>query len=418
MSPMKACPEFLDDRSPEGVEVYQLTTDYERTSLVYPDCQAFLADSRSMIINSSDGPQICHLDEACSLEPLSDMADDIRGFRLAASGKHLVFKSGKSDEEQLRIHRLNLETGEVEEIFHAQGKIPDTDYPVRRIPVATVSHDASRLAGLVYLDYDKKAEGETGIVVLDTKTNDINVLSSQPFEHAHLRYFPGPEEPWAHSLLYQHNHDKVLDETGKRVPQYWHEGDKGVDLHVISDDGKSRAELPFGRDGVESCIGHQQWRYPHYEVTAIMYQNQDNSYGWGDSTRQHLLTGPPVPVDPDTEHKGRVGREEDRHLLSQNLENSRICHLGLDGSGLRFAFDTFPVWGGERAGMAIYIGEADDIRSPLDFYYILNAGVVFNTAVNHEHAHPRLSPDGRELFFNSDYFGSPQAYMVRNMPWS
>jgi hypothetical protein len=417
MVPLQPCPEFIDDRSPQGVEVYQVTTDFERSGIVYPDRVGFLQSGRSMLLTTSEGPQICHLDQDCALQPLSDMVEGMRWFRLAPDGRHLIYGCEDARPNELRLRRLDLQTGETEEVFAAGGELADTSCPVGRVSLETVSYDASRIGGLAYLDCDRKPDGETGIVILDTARGTMDVISNQPHHHSHLRYFPGKDEPGRRSLMVQHNHDRAVDEKGRMVKRVWDAEDRGVDLHVIGDDGTGWGDLPFGRDGVESCIGHQVWRAPHYEVAAIMYQNQDNSYGWADGTRQHLVTGAPVACDPRKEHRGRVGRDEDRHLLSQKLDDPRLCHLACDGTGLRFAFDTFPVWNGDRAGMEIYIGNGETLTSPLEFHYILNSGVVFISPHGHNHAHPILSPNGSELFFTSDYFGSPQAYMVKNLPW-
>ncbi len=165
----------------------------------------------------------------------------------------------------------------------------------------------------------------------------------------------------------------------------------------------------------ESCIGHQVWRGPDGDVASVMLHARDNTYGWADGTPQYAVSGIPVPSDPQAEHRGCMGRDAYRHNLSQPENSPRLCHLSADRSGRLFAFDTFPVWSGEHAGMAIYTGQANRFGEPLKFRYILNSGADIKGGV---HAHPVLAPDGKALYFASNYFGTTQAYMVVNLPWA
>jgi len=184
-----------------------------------------------------------------------------------------------------------------------------------------------------------------------------------------------------------------------------------VDVHVIRDDGTDWRDMPWGRDGEESCIGHQMWRGQGRSAVTVTLQNRDTSYGWADGTRQEVVAGLPAPADKDGEHLGRLNTGGRRVVLSEGFQNGRFCHFGLDASGLKFVLDTFPVFNGVRAGMAVYIGSAEDEESPLTFHYILNTGMTFGPVAT-GHAHPILSPSGDELFFNSALTGKTQVYMV------
>ncbi len=410
---MKPCPEFIDRNTPDGVEVYQLTPNEATSSPVYPDYPGFLEGGRSLLLHTAGGPQICHPDEGGALQPLRDMVPDIGWFQLAPDGRHLICRRGERRPGTVDLHRLDLRTGKSEPLFHAEGKLEGTLLPVDRMAIEAVSWDGSRLGALAYLDYERKPDGDMGIVILDTRSQRAEVVFSQPLPHAHLRYFPSDEAPATNLLMFQHHHERHIDITGKEIRGVWDAGDGGADLHLVRDDGTHWHNLPFGRDGKEACIGHQVWRGSNGDVASVMLQNRDNSYGWADGTQQHVVAGTPVPGDPLDPHCGRVGRDAYRYELSRPEDGPRLCHLAVDQSGLRFVFDTFPVWSGERAGMAIYLGDGCEPAASLKFQYILNSGALLK---NGGHAHPILSPDGNSLFFASDYFGTQQAYMVVNLP--
>lgn len=411
---MKSCPGMCDRNTPDGVEVYQLTPGLASSNPVYPDSPGFLEDGRGLLLHTSDGPQLCRPEEGGALERLRDRVSDLRGVQLAPDGRHLIFSRGEPQPGIVDLHRMDLATGISEPWLHLEGLLEGTRLPVDRMVIEAVSWDGSRLAGLAYLDYERKADGETGVVRLDARSQQAEVVFKQPLPHAHLRYFPAAEAPATHRLMFQHHHERHMDIHGKEIRGVWDAGDRGADLHIVNDDGTGWHDLPFGRDGEEACIGHQIWRGSRGDVASVMLQNQDNSYGWSDGTRQHVVAGSPVPGDPRAPHCGRIGRDAYRRELSHPGNSPRLCHLAADHSGLRFVFDTFPVWSGERAGMAIYLGEARDAASPLTFHYLLNSGALLK---NGKHAHPILSPDGSALFFTSNFYGTQQAYMAVNLPW-
>ncbi len=417
---MKPCPEFLDADSPTGLEVYRLAPDESTCSLVYPDVPAFLEDGRRMIMNAESGPQICHLDEQCRCQPLRELAPDIGRFVLASDGRHIVYQAADPGKDQVVFNRLDVRTGQIDAgILGLTGNIPETALPVSMLHCETVSHDATRLAGVIYLDHGQRRDGRYAIWVADTQTGEFRIICAQPHSKTHLRYCPITQPPFCYDLMLQMNHGSRTDENGKVERHLGPPSDLGVDIHIMRDDGTHWRDLPWGRDGEESCIGHQLWRGDDQGAITITLQNMDNSYGWADGSEQHVVAGWPVDADPDAEHAGRKGREDRRAWLSEGFPRPRFCHLAMDASGLKLVLDTFPIFTGTRAGMLVYIADADNERGRLRFQYLLNSGVTFmSKSLGGYHAHPIISPNGREVFFNSNLFGSPAAYMVRNLPWS
>ncbi len=188
-------------------------------------------------------------------------------------------------------------------------------------------------------------------------------------------------------------------------------GALGVDAHVVRDDGTNWRNLPWGRDGKESLIGHQIWRGNTRAGVTVTLENPDTSYGWAAGTRQDVVAGWPVPATRDA-HTGRLtrGASRARVELSKGFPTARFCHLGTDATGLRLALDTFPIFDGERAGMQVYFASARNEQSPARFTYLLNSRNTFTG--KSLHAHPILSPDGTMLLFNSAVSGTRQLYLV------
>lgn len=408
---MNECHLFDEPNMPEGVRVYQVTDDPERASLIYPDRPSFLADGRRFVVNTSSGPAVCDPDDNFALRPLfGDGAP--RGLRLTYDGRYAYFNRRGKDEGGLTLARIDLDTGDIEDLFHAADVLPGTDVPAEKFRIATVSADNRRVAAGVYLGDGETPDAPFAIMAIDLERGSVHhVIEHRDFPNPHLQYCRSEEPEAMHDLLVQMNHGSSTNAEGKLVRGQGPPSDKGVDLHVIRDDGTHWRDLPFGRDGEESCIGHQVWRGRTRAVATVTLQNRDTSYGWAEGSRQEVVAGWPLPADPEQPHMGRLSSGAQRVRLSEGFEDPRFCHLACDATGLKFALDTFPIFDGKRAGMQVYYASAPDEMSPLTFRYILNTGVTFNAA-NGYHAHPILSPDASMLLFNSNITGKPQAYMV------
>lgn len=424
---MKECHLFDDPKSPAGMKVYQMTEDPERAGLIYPDQPSFLADGRRFVVNTSSGSQVCDPEDG-SLRPVfkngerfpvSLTFDGRYGYFNRSGGKKRKADAGEGEERknEVTLARVDLDTGEVEDLFHAEGKLPGTDIDAKDFGIATVSVDNQRIATTVSLYDGKTPDAPYAIIALDLERGEArHVMAHRDFGNTHLQYCRNTEEPdAAHDLLVQMNHGSRRDAEGKSLRGQGPPSEKGVDIHVVRDDGTNWRDMPFGRDGKESCIGHQVWRGRGRSAATVVLENLDTSYGWAEGSRQGVVAGWPGPADIDGPHLGALNPETERVVLSEGFKDPRFCHLACDATGLKFTLDTFPVFDGERAGMQVYVGSAPDERSPLNFRYILNTGINFVGNNTGYHAHPILSPDGEILLFNSKITGTPQAYMVTGM---
>ncbi len=402
---------FIDRQSPKGIRVSQPVSGLDWAELIYPDVPCFLRDGRSFVFHSSIGPQVCYLETKVRTRKL--FADGKpRHFVITFDGR-FAYYTGQSNRKggSLTLFRKDLETFRSETLFRAERRLPGTNLPVARFPrIQTVSSDNRRVATTGCSLGDGKAkDAPIGVVVLDLDCGQTRIVAQdRDFVNPHVQYCRSPEPGASHDLMIQMNHRIHKAGQGRPVGSL---SELGVDAHVIRDDGTAWRNLPWGRDGRESLIGHQIWRGNTRAGVTVTLEARDTSYGWADGTRQDVVAGWPVKAARHA-HTGRLTPGGKRIELSKDVPHARFCHLCTDATGLRFTLDTFPVFDGERAGMQVYYASARNAESPLTFTYLLNSRLNFLGPDAGSHAHPILSPDGRILLFNSRASGAKQFYMV------
>lgn len=408
---MKNSPVAHFGNRPETCIVHGLSNDPGGATLIYPDQPSFLADGRQFVYNSAGGPMIGDVETLASRPVFGDGAR--RHVHVSPDGRHVFWQERPGgSRDAIAIFRRAAEGGPVDEVFRADGRLPGSDVRVAAFNLHTVGPDNQRGAGQAWLGDGTQADAPIGVVSVDFARGTSCIAAAAPdFINTHLQYCRAAGPDAGRDLLVQMNHGARTDASGATTLPLGPPADGGCDVHVVRDDGTDWRDLPWGRDGRESCIGHQVWRGRTRQAATVTLQNQDKSYGWADGARQEVVAGTPVPADPARPHRGRIGRGAHRICLSRGFSRPRFCHLCCDDSGLRFVCDTFPVFDGRRAGMRLYAGAAPDLHSPAAFRLLLNTCVTFN-ANNGYHAHPILSPDGRYILFNSDVTGQRQIYRV------
>ena len=400
---MKECWQFVDRRSPKEMMVWQPVVDPKGAMLVYPDVPCFLADGRSFVYHGSKGPMVCYLEKTVRTRRLFANRRP-QHFVISFDGR-FAYYTEQTDKKgvSLTLFRKNLETFRTEKLFQANGRLPGTKLSLKKFSrIQTVSSDNRRVATSgCFLGDSRKPGTPLGILVIDLDSGQTRIAAQdRDFGNPHVQYCRAPEAEASHDLMIQMKHSLAP------AP-----GALGADAHVVRDDGTNWRNLPWGRDGKESLIGHQIWRGNTRAGVTVTLENLDTSYGWADGTRQDVVAGWPVPASRDA-HTGRLTRGADtaRVELSGGFPKARFCHLCIDAIGLKLAVDTFPIFDGKRAGMQVYFARAKDERSPLRFTYLLNSQNTFTG--KSLHAHPILSPDGSLLLFNSAVSGTPQIYLV------
>ncbi len=124
--------------------------------------------------------------------------------------------------------------------------------------------------------------------------------------------------------------------------------DKGADIHLLRDDGTNFRDLPWGRDGVEFCQGHQCWRgRSEWAITS--------TYG---VKHCQLIEG------KATSHAGHLGKETPggvRNDLSRDVEIPIFFHFACDAEGRKLITDAGPPQDGGRLLLAD-LGEPGRVR--------------------------------------------------------
>lgn len=422
----KDCTELFGVDPASGMRVLQLTDDSIWHGNVYPETPVFLSDRRHFLIGSAEGFQIACLDGGDPKTVLSVYPD--------GSGRHraaiLTAPDGSCiyyidvDGDNAALMRVCPPDFVPETVCPIPYTIPGTDFhPSRYYSIGTVSSDGKRFATSCFLGDGKTEDPPFGLLVIDMEHKTVHLAAwDAEFGNAHLQYCRSADPGASHDLMIQMNHgmQHKPDGSGIRGLEPPPSG-LGVDVHIIRDDGTNWRDMPWGRDGKESCIGHQIWRGTGTSAVTITLEAMDETYGFADDTSEHIIEGWAHPSDRLSPHIGCLNPASKRNVLTAKFEHPRFCHFAMDDTGLKFALDTFPVAEDDHHGQRVYTG----ITAPdgtLRFRFILNNGGEFGQpgagGGSATHAHPVLTPDGTGLLFNSTITGKGQVYLVENVQFA
>jgi len=403
-------PDLLDERSPDGIEVVQLTDEPDVPSChVYMEAHVFTPDSRRIVLHRGADPHghsnrnpehrylLCDLEDTCRLTPLTE-EQGATGMAVSPDGRWLYYFVDETQpgEGQLALKRVGLDGTGRETLMVVDGPLSGTGLrPSRAYPHATVRTDGRRLAEPVFLGDGRTAhQPPFGLMVFDLAKATVElVLHGPSWCNIHAQYSRSTDVAHAHDILVQENHGNVTDASGHRQR---YTGDLGADIHVIRDDGTHLRDLPWGRDGNEHCQGHQCWRgCTTWAITSTARR---------DPPQWELIEGRAV------EHQGHIGSRSQgaiRNDLSCWFPTPGFSHFGVTADGRRMITDCEPFAEGGRIFLAS-LGKPGE--EPIqEFAYLLSPRAKDTKTT---HIHPFPSPDGTMAFFNSDESGVLQAYMV------
>jgi len=409
----KTRPDLVDDKSPKGIEVIQLTVEPDvPSSHLYMEAQVFTMDSKRFLLHrsahahggSKSDPKhqylLCDIDNGCALSPVAEELG-VTAPSVSPDGKYVYYFVNETEVGQGRLilKRVNLDGTDRQTVLVIDSPLPETGFrPSNIYPLSTISSDGKRLAVSAFLG-DGKTEGAPyGLMVFDLVRAAVRLVIHGPtWCNMHPQYCRSSDADAMHDILIQENHGNTATAAGsiQRLT-----GGEGADIHVVRDDGTDFRNLPWGRDGNEFCQGHQCWR--GRSTWAI------TSTGCRKPPAAQLIEGRPAP------HAGHVGIKTPggvRNDLSREVANPRFYHFATDIAGKRLVSDVGPM--GKQANISIAdLGEPgkDPARN---FTYLLSPK---STCAKTAHIHPFLSPDETMAFFNSDESGILQAYMVRGLP--
>lgn len=409
---MQPRPDLLDDRSPEGIEVVQLTDEPDvPSSHIYMEAQIFAPDSTRFVLHRSchahgsdpHDPEhrylLCDLTSDCALSPLTHETG-ATGPSISPDGRRLYYFVNETvtGGGRLTLKRVGLDGSGRETLFVLDRALPGTDFhPSRIYPLSTLSSDGRRIAISCFLG-DGETEGAPyGLMVFDIEGASVELILQGPsWCNIHPQYCRSTDVEASHDILVQENHGNTHDLRGNVDGLT---GGTGADIHVIRDDGANFRNMPWGRDGNERCQGHQCWRgRSEWGITGTVTV---------DVSEAQLIEGRAAP------HTGHVGINTPgglRNDLSRDFPNPHFYHFGTDIAGTRIVSDASR----EGGGGAIYLAELGEAgEEPLQNpRYLLSPRTSGQKGV---HIHPFLSPDGTMAFFNSDESGMLQAYMIRGL---
>lgn len=419
---MRSRPDMLDENSPAGATVIQITGRDTPSCHIYMEAQIFTPDSRRFVLRS--GPSatphgdtcsrepdhcflLCDIEDNCALSPLTDELG-ATGPSISPDGKYLYYLVDKTilgGSGAVFLKRVKLDGTDRETLMAIDNCIPGTDYrPSKFYVLSTISSDGRRFAASCFLGDGRTVGAPFGLVVFDLEAATAElILEGQAFCNMHPQYSRSLDPAACRDLLIQENHGMVVNAMCTARADVSRTDEAGADIHVIRDDGSDLRDMPWGRDGNERVQGHQCWM--GRSTTAI------TSTSTLSPRECQLIAGQAVP------HAGHVGlkspgAEEARNDLSRDFPNPRFFHFATDIAGRRLISDFHdpaerPL---EDRRLLIYVADLPQHGGgPLaNTAYILTAAC--RGADNH--AHPFFSPDGTKGFFNSNESGILQAYMI------
>jgi hypothetical protein len=404
-----ARPDLLDATSPRDLEIVQITTDREvPSSHVYMEAQIFTPDSKRLVLHRSatahggdkNDPRhqflLCDIEDDFALHPLT-VELGATGPSVSPDGNGLYYFVDQTETGggKLALKRVSLDGTDRRTIMVLDHPLPGTRFrPSRIYPLSTISSDGRRLALSAFLG---DGTGAFGLMLFDLERADVELVIQGPtWRNMHPQFCRSTDPELKRDILIQENHGVESDAQGKFVRAT---DRRGVDIHVIRDDGTSLRDLPWGRDVNERCQGHQCWR--GRTDWAIVSTGLITPTGV-----RELIESRPLP------HVGHVGLATPggvRNMLSRGFADPCFCHFGVDSAGTRLISDAGCPYGPQARVYVASLGGPG--KDPLtDFKCVACPKISGEGDV---HMHPFLSPDGRMAFFNSDESGRLQAYMVR-----
>jgi len=407
---MRHRPDMLDEQSPAGLEVVQLTDGELPAAHVYMEAQVFTPDSRRVIVHSpatahpggvKDHPEhrflVCDLSDGAPLTPIiHEPGATSPSVSPDGEGVYYFVDETAPGRGRLTLKRVGIDGADRRTILAVDSPLPGGRRPSRLYPLSTISADGRRLAASAFLGDGSEEGAPFGLLVFDLPTATVRlVLEGPTWCNMHAQYCRSPEPAAGRDVLVQENHGCVCDAAGRIVQLT---GGAGADVHVVGDDGQAFRTLPWGRDGVEFCQGHQCWR--GRRRMAITSTAERSGPG-----RRRLIESPPADGGG---HDGLATPGGRRNELSRSFGDPDFSHFGTDAAGRRLVTDCGPF----DAGGRLFLAQLPDAPGEAvgEWTYLL---APRSSCTKDSHIHPFLSPDGSMAFFNSDESGALQAYMVR-----
>ena len=404
-------PDLVSPEAPEGIEVVQLTSGNLPSPHIYMEAQIFSPDSSWFILHESATPHggskddpnhrylVCDIADGCSLRPITDEVGPTAP-SISPDGRYLYYFVDETEPDggRLTLKRVCIDGTDRQTLLVLDTPPKNATRRASLLyPLSTIRADGKKLALSCFFGDGVGEEQPWGLMVFDLETMSVEMILSGPtWCNIHPQYCRSKDPEHMQDILIQENHGCTYTPTGDIVHLV---GGDGADIHVIKDDGTDFRNMPWGRDGNESCQGHQCWRG---ETTWAI-----TSTGTKQPPEEQLIEG------RATAHAGHVGLNSPggvRNDLSRSFDAPCFYHFATDKDGKRFVTDTAKRDQGGRVFIA-------DLGTPGESA-LSSWTCLANPRCSWEkgaHLHPFLSPDGTKAFFNSDESGVLQAYMIQGL---
>jgi WD40 repeat protein len=411
---MKPRPDLLDDQSRDGIEVIQLTDEEVPSSHIYMEAQIFTPDSKRFLLHRSatahgsdqHDPEhrylVCDVENDYALMPLThETGATAPSISPDGSTVYYFVNETETGGGRLSLKRVGIDGTGRDTVLVLDAPLPSTSFrPSRIYPLSTISSDGQRLALSAYLGDGREPGGPYGLMVFDIQAAAVSLVMSGPsWCNIHPQYCRSTDPEAAHDIMVQENHGNRADALGKIQGLT---GGAGADIHVIRDNGQQFRNLPWGRNGVEFCQGHQCWiGRSTWAITSTSTKLPDGGH------EARLIASPPAP------HADHIGLETEggvRNDLSRTFASPQFHHFSTDIAGRRLVTDYKP----DPSSWHVQLADLPDAQSEpaSNWQHLVNTR---DSLAKESHPHPFLSPDGAMAFFNSDETGTLQAYMIRGL---
>ena len=189
---MKERTDFLSEKSLEGLEVFQLTTEEKvPASHIYMEAQIFSPDSKRLILHRSAHPHgsdphdpehqylICDLEGDGDLVPITEETGATAP-SVSPDGSRLYYFVNQTEVGggRLILKKVEMDGTDREELLVIDHPLPGTTFrPSRPYPLSTISADGKRLAISAFLGDGRTENAPWGLLVFDLEAGTVTERS-------------------------------------------------------------------------------------------------------------------------------------------------------------------------------------------------------------------------------------------------
>ena len=408
---MKIRQDLRPPEAPDALEIFQLTEGDLPSCHLYMEAQVFTPDSSLMLLHESASAHGGDKEDPCHRYLVCDLAGDLSlrpitveqgatAPSVSPDGRYVYYFVDETEVNggRLTLKRVGIDGNDRQTLLVMDSAIPNTNRRASQIyPLSTIRSDGRKLALSCFLGDGRKEGILWGLMVFDLMDIWVElILTGQSWCNVHPQYCRSTRPDLMRDILVQENHENTCDEMGMITRLV---GGAGADIHVIRDDGTDFRNMPWGRDGNESCQGHQCWRgATEWAITSTSMR---------EPREQRLIEGKATPF---TGHVGSGTPGGVRNELSRGYDQPHFYHFATDHAGRWLVTDTAAADQGGRVFLATLGIEAEEAAKNWTCLAHPRSSWSKDT-----HIHPFLSPDGTKAFFNSDESGVLHAYMVQGL---